>query len=247
MKKEDKTAKKPVTKSKSREYLEAIIIAIILALLIRAFVVQAFKIPSGSMIPTLVIGDHILVNKFIYGLKVPFTDGRFLIFSPPKRGDIIVFSYPGNRDIEECTSFSKNISARFSNAFNMKNPLHLFKNDCRDFIKRIIAVGGDTIEIKDKTVNVNGRAVSEPYKQHSDNMILGSDVNERDNFGPITIPRNKFFVMGDNRDNSHDSRFWKFVDISEIKGEAFIVYWSWDSLENLINKVRWSRIGMALD
>jgi signal peptidase I len=241
------SAKKSVSKSKPREYAEAIIIAVILALVIRAFVVQAFKIPSGSMIPTLVIGDHILVNKFIYGIKLPFTDGRFLIFSPPRRGDIIVFSYPGNKEKEECTSIYKNISSRFRNASLHKNPEYLFKSECRDFIKRIIAVGGDRIEIKNKKVYINGRALSEPYKRHSDSIVMSADLSPRDNFGPVTIPRNKFFVMGDNRDNSHDSRFWGTVDMEDIKGEAFIIYWSWDSLESLLNKVRWSRIGMSLD
>ncbi len=208
---------------------------------------QAFKIPSGSMIPALVVGDHILVNKFIYGPKIPFTKGRLLIFSPPKRGDIIVFSFPGNKDKEECTNFIKDISNRFNNTFNMKNPLYLFKSDCRDFIKRIVAVGGDRVEIKNKSVYINGRKLSEPYKIYRDQLVLGADASKRDNFRPVTVPRNKFFVMGDNRDNSHDSRWWGFVDINEIKGEAFIIYWSWNSMENLLNKVRWSRIGMSLN
>jgi len=239
--------KEPVNKSKTREYAEAVIIAVLLALLIRAFVVQAFKIPSGSMIPTLVVGDHILVNKFQYGIKAPFTDGRFLIFSPPKRGDVIVFSFPGNREKEECTSLAKGVSTRISNAWNLKNPYYLFKSDCRDFIKRIVAVGGDKVEIKNKKVYVNGRALSEPYTIHNDRLILDADASRRDNLGPITIPRNKFFAMGDNRDNSHDSRFWGMVDIDEIKGEAFIIYWSWDSFESLLNKVRWGRIGKAIN
>jgi signal peptidase I len=240
-------AKETVTKSKTREYAEAIIIAVLLALLIRSFVIQAFKIPSGSMIPTLVIGDHILVNKFIYGLKLPFTDGRILIFSPPKRGDIIVFSFPGNKEKEECTSISKGLSTRITNTLKMKNPAYLFKSDCRDFIKRVVGVGGDTVEIKDKKVYINGRALSEPYKQHVDQLVMSADVSPRDNFGPITVPRNKLFAMGDNRDNSHDGSFWGFVDMEEIKGEAFIIYWSWDSLESLFNKVRWSRIGKPLE
>jgi signal peptidase I len=240
-------AKETVNKSKTREYAEAILIAVLLALLIRAFVVQAFKIPSGSMLQTLVIGDHILVNKFIFGIKAPFSDGRFLIFSPPKRGDVIVFSFPGNRDKEECTSITTSISTRLGNTWNHKNPYYLFKSDCRDFIKRIVAVGGDTVEIKDKKVYVNGRALSEPYKIHNDRLILTADASKRDNFGPVTVPRNKFFTMGDNRDNSHDGRFWGFVDMDDIKGEAFIIYWSWDSFESLLKKVRWGRIGKAIN
>ena len=110
-----------------------------------------------------------------------------------------------------------------------------------------MAVGGDTVEIKDKILYINGRAVSEPYTQHSDSMVLAGEISKRDNFGPETVPRNKFFVMGDNRDNSHDSRFWKFVDMDEIKGEAFIIYWSWNGEGGLLDKVRWSRIGDAIE
>lgn len=236
-------AKKTYRKSKVREYTEAIIIAVILALLIRAFVVQAFKIPSGSMLETLQIGDHILVNKFIYGIIIPFTDSRFLIFSPPKRGDIIVFSFPKNKEIEECRSFTKNISTRLGNAFSSGNPFNLFKDDCRDFIKRVVGVGGDKIEIKDKVVYVNDIPMSEPYTIHKDPDI---EATQRDNFGPFTVPRNSFFVMGDNRDQSYDSRFWGVVDMSEIKGKAFIMYWSWNSEGSFFNKVRWNRLGKLL-
>jgi len=230
-------------KSKFREYVEAILIAVFLALLIRAFVVQAFKIPSGSMVPTLVQGDHILVNKFIYGLKIPFTDSRFLIFRQPRRGDIIVFSFPGNKEREECRSITKNILKRLENVWDSGNPLYLFRDDCRDFIKRIIGVGGDKIEIKNKTVYINGVALKEPYAIHSDPNIVDASIEPRDNFGPIIVPRRKFFVMGDNRDQSFDSRFWGFVDIDEIKGKAFIIYWSWNSNGKWFKKVRWNRIG----
>lgn len=192
-------------KSKFREYAEAIIIALLLALLIRTFVIQAFKIPSGSMIPTLTIGDHLLVNKFIYGIRIPFVSGRFLVFKEPQRGDIIVFEYP--------------------------------EDPKRDFIKRVIAVGGDKIEIKDKVVYVNDKAINEPYVVHKDKSI---DMGPRDNLSRRIVPKGKFFVMGDNRDQSHDSRFWGYVDFDKIKGKAFILYWSWDSKENWI---RWRRIG----
>jgi signal peptidase I len=213
-------------KSKFREYSEAIIIAIILALFIRTFAVQAFKIPSGSMIPTLVVGDHILVNKFLYGLKIPFTDSRFFILRQPRREDIIVFSYPKNREKEECTSLSKNVISRLGNIWTNKNPFYLLKDDCRDFIKRIIGVGGDTIEIKNKTVYINGVALEEPYIIHEDDKIFAATAGAgpRDNKDSVTVPRGKFFVMGDNRDLSSDSRFWGFVDMSEIKGKAFIIY-----------------------
>lgn len=228
-------------KSKFREYVEAIIIAVLLALLIRAYVIQAFKIPSGSMIPTLLVGDHILVNKFIYGIKLPFSDNRIFIFRPPRRGDVIVFSFPGNREKEECRNIIKNISSRISLAFSSGNPLYLFRDDCRDFIKRVIAVGGDKIEIRDKKVYVNGVLLKEPYIIHNDPLVLKD--SPRDNFGPFIVPRNSFFVMGDNRDQSYDSRFWGVVDMKDIKGKAFILYWSWNKNGGLFNKVRWGRIG----
>ena len=199
-----------------REYAEAIIIALIAALIIRAYVIQAFKIPSGSMIPTLLIGDHILVNKFIYGTTIPFSDKRVLIFRKPERGDIIVFKYP--------------------------------ENPKKDFIKRVVATGGDTIESRNKVIYVNGDKLIEPYAQHTDNAMLPMVMSLRDNFEPITVPENKFFVMGDNRDQSHDSRFWGFVDLKEIKGEALIIYWSWNSdASGLFNKIRFNRIGHLIE
>lgn len=233
-------------KSKFREYVEAIVIAVMLALLIRAYVVQAFKIPSGSMIPTLAIGDHILVSKFIYGLELPFTDGRSLIFKQPKREDVIVFSFPKNRDIEECGSVSKNIKSRLSNTLSNGDPSYLFKDECKDFIKRVIGVGGDKIEVKNKRVYVNDIPLNEPYKIHKDTNVENKDMTNRDNFGPVTVPHGKFFVMGDNRDQSYDSRFWGFVDMNEIKGKAFIIYWSWDSSDLWYNKVRFGRIGSLI-
>ncbi|MEE8329996.1 MAG: signal peptidase I [Thermodesulfovibrionia bacterium] len=233
-------------KSKLREYTEAIIIALILALLIRGFIVQAFKIPSGSMIPTLAIGDQILTNKFIYGLKVPFTDSRFLILRQPRRGDIIVFSYPGNRQKEECRSFSENVASRFQNFWNNKNPFYLFKDNCRDFIKRIVGTGGDRIEIKNNTVYVNDIALDEPYAIYKDKKNMAMFVEKTGSFGPISVPYGKFFVMGDNRDKSSDSRIWGFVDMSEIKGKAFIIYWSWNNNGKWLGKVRWNRISKTL-
>ncbi len=236
--------KKNIRKSKFREYAEAIIIAVVLALLIRAVVVQAFKIPSGSMLETLQIGDHILVNKFIYGLKFPFSDSRILIFSPPKRGDIVVFSFPGNKEIPECTSFSQNLSARVGNTIRHGNPFYLFKDDCRDFIKRVVGVGGDTIEIKNKKVYINNVPFDESYTIFKDDTTGSSP---RDNFGPFTVPRKSLFVMGDNRDQSYDSRFWGIVDMSEIKGRAFIIYWSWNGAGSLLDKVRWDRLGKSIE
>jgi signal peptidase I len=190
-----------------RENIEAILIAIVIALFIRTFLVQAFKIPSGSMLETLQIGDQILVNKFIYGVKIPFTDGRVLIpFKDPRPGDIVVFKYP--------------------------------EDPSKDFIKRVVAVAGDTVSIVDKQLYVNGDPVTdEPYAMYS---RLPTHV---DNMGPVKVPENKLFVMGDNRDNSHDSRFWGFVDLSAVKGKAFMIYWSWDREKF---GVRWHRIGDLL-
>jgi signal peptidase I len=193
-----------------KEYAEAIITALILALVIRAYVIQAFKIPSGSMIPTLLIGDHILVNKFIYGTEIPFTDRRVLVFKKPERGDIIVFKYP--------------------------------ENPKKDFIKRVIGTGGDVIEERNKTVYVNRKALIEPYVQHTDSTIRPGGIDPRDNFGPVVVPKNKFFVMGDNRDQSYDSRYWGVVDFNEVMGKALIIYWSW----NPDDWVRFNRIGRVI-
>jgi signal peptidase I len=194
-----------------REYAEAIITAIVLALIIRAFVVQAFKIPSGSMLETLQIGDHLLVNKFIYGLDLPFTDKKIFGLNDPEKGDIVVFKYP--------------------------------EDPRRDFIKRVVAVGGDTIQGKNKTIFINDNPVEEPFTIHTDDRMLPADVSKRDNFGPTLVPEGKVFVMGDNRENSHDSRYWGFVDIEAIRGKAFIIYWSQDG--NILNP-RWGRIGDIL-
>ena len=204
--------KQPRRKGKLRENIEAIIIAIILALFIRTFVVQAFKIPSGSMQPTLKIGDHILVNKFIYGVKLPYTRMTLIPLGAPESGDIIVFKYPEEPD--------------------------------KDFIKRVIGIPGDTIEIRNKQVFVNGDPLNHDVGVHTESKIISRSMSHRDNFGPVTVPDDSYFVMGDNRDNSYDSRFWGFVDESAIKGEAFIIYWSWDSEDF---GVRWGRIGNLLE
>lgn len=198
--------------SKIREYAEAIIIAILIALFIRTFIVQAFKIPSGSMKPTLEIGDHILVNKFIYGVKIPYFRNTLLPFSEPRRGDIVVFIFP--------------------------------QDQSKDFIKRVIAVSGDTVEIKDKKIFINGSPSEDPHGFYTDDIILLKSIQPRDNFGPVTVPPGAIFVMGDNRDQSFDSRWWGFVKLEDVIGKAFIIYWSWDS--NHIS-VRWSRIGHLLD
>jgi signal peptidase I len=183
-------------KSLIREYAESIAIAILLALVIRTYLVQAFKIPSGSMEDTLAIGDHLLVSKFIYGTKLPFSDKRVLTLRDPRQGDVIVFEYP--------------------------------EDPSKDFIKRIVGAPGDVVEGKDKKVYVNGKHYENPHEIHKEKDIIPKEMNPRDTFGPVTVPANSYFVMGDNRDRSYDSRFWKFVKRDQIKGLAFIKYWSWD-------------------
>lgn len=208
--------KSSTKKSGFRENLEAIIIAIILALFIRTFVVQAFKIPSGSMLPTLQIGDHILVNKFIYGVKIPFSGQVLIPVKDPQPNDIIVFKYP--------------------------------KDPKLDYIKRVIGVAGDTVEIRSKKVFINGKPFEDKYGVFKDVNVLSASVSPRDNFGPVTVPEGKLLVMGDNRDNSYDGRFWGFVDLQAVRGKAFIIYWSWDVQKPLFSldrftSVRWGRFG----
>ncbi len=217
-------------KSLWREYVEAIIIAVILAFTIRVFLVQAFKIPSGSMIPSLQIGDHILVNKLAYGLQIPqdcefeasllpvtcYSSTMLVEFEKPKRGDIIVFRYP--------------------------------EDEHKDFIKRVIGLPGDTIHIRNKLVYVNGEPFQDkPFTQRVDPGIIDGRINPRDNFGPITVPPDSYFVMGDNRDQSLDSRFWGYVQEHKIKGRAFLVYWSWHGQGSLMEWVRWNRIGKVIE
>ena len=219
-----------------REWAEAILVAMVIALILRTFVVQAFKIPSSSMEDTLLIGDHLLVNKFIYGTKIPFSDDRVMKIRDPKRGDIIVFEFPPDTLDDRMNFWQK-----------------------RDFIKRIVAVPGDTVEIRNKVLLVNGKELHMPQAVYKDsftskncvdigdwktNNIIVSASQVRDCMLPTTVPEGHYFVLGDNRDRSHDSRFWGFVPMENIKGLAFIKYWSWDSLENW---PRFSRIGRPIN
>ncbi|WP_319410121.1 signal peptidase I [uncultured Desulfosarcina sp.] len=212
MKKREETDVAPKKKGALRENIEAIVVAVILALFIRTFVVQAFKIPSGSMKDTLLIGDHILVNKFIYGVKVPFINKTIIPTHDPQRDDIVVFEFP--------------------------------EDPSKDFIKRVIGIPGDVIEIRNKKLFVNGVPVKNSHGIYSDPKIYAAGTQPRDNLGPITVPEHKLFVMGDNRDFSYDSRFWGFVDFIAVKGKAFIIYWSWDKEDF---GVRWGRLGHLLE
>jgi len=192
-----------------KEYAEALIIALILAVFIRTFVVQAFKIPSGSMLPTLEIGDHLLVTKFSYGIHMPFMDRYIFEFDGPEFQDIVVFEFP--------------------------------ENPSKDFIKRVIGTPGDEILIEDKDLYVNGEKVYEDYVQYSDQRV----VDNRDTFGPKVVPEGKYFVLGDNRDQSYDARFWDdhFVEREKIIGRAWRIYWSWEGFSN----IRWDRIGSRIE
>jgi signal peptidase I len=208
---EDNKSKKEKIKSKVQEYIEAIIIAILIALVIKTFVIQAFKIPSRSMVPTLLVGDQILVNKFIYGVKIPYLRKTIIPVTNPEKGDIVVFIYPNDRS--------------------------------KDFIKRVIGIAGDKIEIRNKKIFINGKEYSDSYGVYSDNLIYPAAIQPRDNFGPVTVPQNSLFVMGDNRDESSDSRYWGFVDIKDVEGKAFIIYWSWNHEDT---NLRWRRLGSLL-
>ena len=202
-------------KSTIREYFESIVIAVILALFVRTWVVQAFKIPTGSMENNLLVGDHLLVNKFVYGPAAGGIERALLPIGTIQRGDVIVFKYPEDPE--------------------------------RDFIKRVIGLPGETLEVRDKKVHINGRPLDEPYVHFLQPGGAGGEFapyDVRQQYGPVTVPDGHFFVMGDNRDNSQDSRYWGFLPRHYIKGKALIVYWSFDSdgFPNLLTGTRWERL-----
>ncbi len=210
---------KKKTKSVFREYAEAIFIALLLALFIRTFIIQAFKIPSGSMEKTLLIGDHILVSKFAYGTHIPneipflnikLFDDIILSQEVPKRGEIIVFKYP--------------------------------KNESRDFIKRVVGIPGDILEVRRQKVYINNQLYEEEHVWHTETPQNDRFV-PRDDFGPVIVPPKHLFMMGDNRENSQDSRFWGFLNINKVKGKALMIYWSWNAVDSW---VRFDRFGKAL-
>ncbi len=221
-------------KSTIREYYEALLIAIVFVNFARIFAFQAFKIPSGSMEDNLKIGDHIVVNKFIYGPPDPLLRG-VLPIRDIRRGDVIVFRYPEDPD--------------------------------EDYVKRVIGLPGEIVDIRNKQVFIDDRALDEPYVVHTDPRVLhvNNAYASRDQFGPFVVPRDHYFAMGDNRDNSQDSRYWGAVPRSMIKGRAFMVYWSFDRrpadrptvrerLKELAevlwffpSRTRWDRTGFIVD
>ena len=209
-------------KSVVREYFESLVIAVVLALFIRTFVVQAFKIPTGSMEPNLLIGDHLLVNKFVFGSYLSPVESTLLPMRDIARREVIVFKYPEEPE--------------------------------RDFIKRVIGLPGDQIEVRHKRVYVNGNMLDEPYAHYieppppvsheaepRDRPSLSGD--RRDSYGPVTVPPKHYFVMGDNRDNSQDSRYWGFLPREYVKGRALVIYWSYEAeAGNVLTGTRWSRL-----
>jgi len=201
------------------EYVDVGLSALVIALVVRSFVVEPFKIPSSSMEDTLLIGDQLFVNRFIYGMRIPYISSRPLALRKPVRGDIVVFIPPHRRDT--------------------------------DFIKRVIGTPGDTIEIKNQVVSVNGRVIEEPYVRHKEPRILSRLNYRRDNLEKITVPPGKYFMMGDNRDRSEDSRYWGYASLADMKGKAMIIYFSWNHENatpawNLVEKIRWRRLFRAI-
>jgi signal peptidase I len=209
-------------KSVAREYFESLVIAVILALFIRTFVVQAFKIPTGSMEQNLLIGDHLLVNKFVFGPAASGIERALLPMKDIARGDVLVFKYPEDPE--------------------------------RDFIKRVIGLPGDQIEVRHKRVFVNGKPLDEPYVFHMEEPpplpenptsadVHPSNGDPREFYAPVTVPPNHYFAMGDNRDNSQDSRYWGFLPRDYVKGRALVIYWSYDGATgNMLTGTRWGRL-----
>jgi signal peptidase I len=211
-------------KSTAREYFESIVVAVILALFIRTYVVQAFKIPTGSMEPNLLVGDHLLVNKFVFAPAATALERLVLPMRHIHRGDVVVFKFPEEPE--------------------------------RDFIKRVIGLPGDTVEVRNRQVLINGTRIDEPYAHYlfpvGDDEQGGFDVRAR--YGPVTVPPEHYFMMGDNRDNSQDSRYWGFLPAHYVKGRALMIYWSFEppdpaasagplaSLASLVTGTRWSRL-----
>ncbi len=187
-------------KSTLREYFESIVIAVILALFVRTWAVQAFKIPTGSMENNLLIGDHLLVNKFVFGPSLFGLEHTLLPMDEIRRHDVVVFKYPDEPE--------------------------------RDFIKRVVGLPGETLELRNKKVYVNGQPLDEPFVHFLEPASMSAEVTSfdvRERYGPVKVPEGQYFVMGDNRDNSQDSRYWGFLPRSYIKGRALMIYWSFDA------------------
>jgi signal peptidase I len=213
-KKQDASEAAPVITWQAQlvEYLKAISIAIVLALFIRSFVVQAFHIPSSSMVPTFLEGDRVLVTKFAFGIRNPFTNNVFFETGSPARGDVVIFQYPDDHKT--------------------------------DFVKRVIGLPGETVQIVSGKIMINGEVI-EDLHGHYDNP---HQVRSRD-YGPAVVPQGQYFMMGDNRDYSNDSRVWGFVDASLLRGKAWRLYWSWDSTRGVAfsKRLRIGRLGQKIE
>ena len=202
-------------KSVVREYAESLIIAVVLALFVRTWVFQAFKIPTGSMEPNLLVGDHLIVNKMIFSPAVTGVERALLPHRDIRRGDVVVFKYPEEPE--------------------------------RDFIKRVIGLPGDRLELRRKTIYINGERLVEPYAHltapASESGGVTTDLREF--YGPVTVPPRQYFMMGDNRDNSQDSRYWGFLPAHYVKGQALFIYFSFEeggSVTQLLQDTRWQRL-----
>ena len=202
-------------KSVVREYAESLIIAVVLALFVRTWVFQAFKIPTGSMEPNLLIGDHLIVNKMVFSPAVTFLERGLLPRREIRRGDIVVFKYPEEPE--------------------------------RDFIKRVIGLPGERLELRRKTVYINGEPLTEPYAHLAEpaSQSAGVTGDLREFYGPVTVPAGQYFMMGDNRDFSQDSRYWGLLPAHYVKGKALFIYFSFEegsSLTNVLQGTRWDRL-----
>jgi signal peptidase I len=198
-------------KSTLREYFESLVVAVILALFVRTFGFQAFKIPTGSMEPNLLVGDHLLVNKFVFAPTLGRLERAVLPMRPVERGDVLVFKFPEEPE--------------------------------RDFIKRVIGLPGETLELRNQTIYINGAPLVEPYAHYQlppagQNGAGGENGDVRRKYGPVTIPAGHYFMMGDNRDDSQDSRYWGFMPATYIKGRALFIYWSFGGPQG----TRWGRL-----
>ncbi len=212
----------PFKKSVPREYLESVVVAVILALFIRTFVVQAFKIPTGSMETNLLIGDHLLVNKVVYSPSLMAIEETLFPKKPVQRGHVVVFKFP--------------------------------EDPTRDFIKRVIGLPGEKVEIRHKVVYIDDQPLKEPYVHFREPPVDPADAeyvspgDARGTWGPEVVPEGHLFVLGDNRDNSRDSRFWGFLPRDQVKGRALLVYWSYDATREEYQRtgtVQWIRDTIA--
>jgi len=211
--KRDQEEKKPTTSQVVKEYAQAIVLAVVLALIIRSFVLQAFQIPSGSMIPTFLEGDRVLVTKFTYGIRNPFNNKIWVEVGQPQRWDVVVFIYP--------------------------------QDPKKDFVKRVVGLPGETISMVNGQIYINGQKVEDPYGRY-DPRIHPAERN----FSAQTVKAGHYFMMGDNRDYSSDSRTWGTVDASLLRGKAWRLYWSWDSNDpdkSFTERFRFSRVGTKIE